>query len=171
MRPMSLGAFLGLAVLLIALSRYEKSPPVEPVVKTRYFGTSVTPMDHEASDTFVRPVYVDGGWVGAAGRGGGTVAGALSLPVSWHPGLTVRVKWRRCDRFYRHNPIPDSEACHWTEKRVLVHPYDESGGTNVHILENDDVLIIPSMLSPRHPDYPGPHYPKKNFRLRKGISK
>ena len=27
MRRMSLGAFLGLAVLLIAMSRYEKSPP------------------------------------------------------------------------------------------------------------------------------------------------
>jgi hypothetical protein len=168
---MSLGMFLGLAAIVIALSRYEKSPPVEPVVKTRYFGTTVTPMDYEKSDTFVRPVYVNGGWVGAAGTGGKSVAGALSLPAPWHPGLTVRVKWRRCERFYKHNPIPDSEACHWTEKHVLVHPYDKSGGTNVHILENDDVLIIPTMLDPRHPDYPGPLYPEKDFRLKKGISK
>ena len=163
MRPMSLGAFLGLAVLLIALSRYEKSPPVEPVVKTRYFGTSVTPMDHEASDTFVRPVYVDGGWVGAAGTGGSSVGGALSLPAPWHPGLTVRVKWRRCE--------PYGKNCRWIEKDVLVHPYDESGGTDLHILENDDALIIPSMLFPEHPDYPGPDLPIKDFRLRKGISK
>jgi hypothetical protein len=112
-------------------------------------------MDHDMSDTFVRPVYVDGHWAGEAGTGGGTVAGALSLPAPWHPGLTVRVKWRRCE--------PYGKNCRWNEKHVLVHPYDRSGGTNLHILDSDDVLIIPSMLFPNHPDYPGPHYPQKDF--------
>ncbi|SEQ24468.1 Protein of unknown function [Pseudomonas sp. NFACC02] len=162
MKRLSLGAFLGMAVLLIAASRYEKPPP-EPPPKPRYFGTAVSPMDHERSDTFVRPVYVNGGWVSAAGPGGSTVTGALSLPMPWHPGLTVRVKWRRCQ--------PYGKNCRWIEKDVLVHPYDHSGGTNLHILENDDVLIIPTMLAPNNPDYPGPGYPEKNFYARKGISK
>jgi hypothetical protein len=170
MKRLSLGAFLGMAVLLIAASRYEKPPP-EPPPKPRYFGTAVTPMDYEKSDTYVQPVYVNGGGVGEAGTGGSTTYGALSLPAIWHPGLTVRVKWRRCEAFYRDNPKSESEACHWTEKDVLVHPYDHSGGTNLHILENDDVLIIPTMLAPNHPDYPGPGYPEKNFDTRKGISK
>jgi hypothetical protein len=160
---MNLGMYLGLAAIVIALSRYEKSAPVEPVMETRYFGSGVTPMDHERSDTFVRPVYVNGIGVGEAGTGGSTSFGALSLPAPWHPGLTVRVGWRRCE--------PYGKNCHWTEKDVLVHPYDHSGGTQLHILENDDVLIIPSMLAPNHSDYPGPHYPTKNFVKRKGISK
>ncbi|WP_082060938.1 DUF3304 domain-containing protein [Pseudomonas abietaniphila] len=162
MKRLSLGTFLGMAVLLIAASRYEKPPP-EPPPKPRYFGTAVSPMDHERSDTFVRPVYVNGGGVGAASTGGSTTYGALGLPAIWHPGLTVRVKWRRCQ--------PYGKNCRWIEKDVLVHPYDHSGGTNLHILENDDVLIIPTMLAPNNPDYPGPGYPEKNFYARKGISK
>lgn len=163
MKRVPLGVFWGVTVVLIGLARWALMPPSEPVSTTRYFGSSVTPMDHDMSDTFVRPVYVDGHWVGAAGTGGSTVAGALSLPAPWHPGLTVRVKWRRCDRFDRNNPVPDSEACRWTEKDVLVHPYDYSGGTRLHILDNNDVLIIPSMLTTRDPDYPGPGFPRKNF--------
>ncbi|SEQ24437.1 Protein of unknown function [Pseudomonas sp. NFACC02] len=167
---MNLGMFLALAALFVAASKYEKPPP-EPPPKPRYVGTAVTPMDHEISDTFVRPVYVNGGGVGAASTGGSTTYGALGLPAIWHPGLTVRVKWRRCEAFYKENPKPDSEACHWTEKDVLVHPYDQSGETNLHFLENDDVLIIPSILAPNNPDYPGPGFPEKNFYARKGISK
>ncbi|WP_082060939.1 DUF3304 domain-containing protein [Pseudomonas abietaniphila] len=159
---MNLGMFLALAALFVAASKYEKPPP-EPPPKPQYFGTAVSPMDHEISDTFVRPVYVNGGWVSEAGPGGSTVTGALSLPAPWHPGLTVRVKWRRCQ--------PYGKNCRWIEKDVLVHPYDHSGGTNLHILENDDVLIIPTMLAPNNPDYPGPGYPEKNFDTMKGISK
>lgn len=155
MARMNLGMFLAGAAILIAIVNYAKYPRPEPVVKKLYFGSSVIPMDHDMSDTFVRPVYVDGNWVGAAGTGGSTVSGALSLPAPWHLGLTVRVKWRRCE--------PYGKNCRWTEKDVLVHPYDKSGATHLHIMENDDVLIIPSMLSPRNPDYPGPGHPKKDF--------
>lgn len=155
MKRAPLGVFWGVTVVLIGVARWGLMPPSKPVSTTRYFGSSVTPMDHDMSDTFVRPVFVNGSGVGAAGRGGGTSLGALSLPAPWHPGLTVRVKWRRCE--------PYGENCRWTEKDVLVHPYDHSGGTRLHILENDDVLVIPSMLGTRHPDYPGPGYPIKNF--------
>ncbi|HEX8588777.1 DUF3304 domain-containing protein [Pseudomonas sp.] len=155
MKRINLGMFLGGAVILIAVSNYAKYPRPEPVIKKLSFGSSVTPMDHDMSDTFVRPVYVDGHWVGAAGTGGSTVAGALSLPAPWHPGLTVRVKWRRCE--------PYGKNCRWNEKHVLVHPYDYTARTWLHILENDDVLIIPSGMWPRHDDYPGPKFPQKNF--------
>lgn len=167
MKRVPLGVFWGVTVVLIGVARWGFMTPSEPVSTTRYFGNGVTPMDHDMSDTFVRPVFVNGSGIGAAGRGGGTSLGALSLPAPWHPGLTVRVKWRRCDRFDRNNPVPDSEACRWTEKDVLVHPYSSTAGAWLHILENDEVLIIPTMLGPRHQHYPGPNYPKKNFRKRK----
>ncbi|WP_410934048.1 DUF3304 domain-containing protein [Pseudomonas sp. W5-01] len=112
-------------------------------------------MDHDTSDTFVRPVFLDGSGVGKAATVGSTVLGALRLPAPWHPGLTGRVKWRRCE--------PYGKNCKWTEKEVLVHPYDKTGATHLHIMENDNVLIIPSMISPRHHDYPGTRYPKKDF--------
>ena len=127
------------------------------------FGSSVTPMDHDPSDTFVRQVYIDGHWVGSAGMGGSTVAGGISLPRKWRPGLTAVVRWERCDRYDEKIPVPDEEACRWTEKVVPIHQYDEVGHTDVHILEGYRVLIIPTMLDPTHPDYPGPGYPTKNF--------
>lgn len=159
MKQINLGIFWGATATLIAVINYTKYPQPEPVVKKLYFGSSVIPMDHDMSDTFVRPVFLNGRGVGAAGTGGSTVAGALSLPAPWHPGLSVQVKWRRCQ--------PYGKNCQWKERDVLVHPYDHAGGSHLHIMENDDVLIIPSMLTPRHPDYPGPSYPKKNFHKRK----
>jgi hypothetical protein len=119
------------------------------------FGSSVTAMDHDPSDTFVRTVYVNGRWVGEGGRGGKTVLGGISLPNRWRPGLTAVVKWERCE--------PYGKNCRWTEKVVPIHQYDEVGATWLHILPGDQVLIIPSMLAPGHPNYPGPDLPTKDF--------
>jgi hypothetical protein len=127
------------------------------------FGSSVTAMDHDPSDTFVRTVYVDGRWVGSAGTGGSIVLGGIVLPNRWRPGLTAVVKWERCDRFDEKRPVPDEQACRWTEKIVPIHRYDAVGATWLHILPGDHVLIIPSMLGPGHPDYPGPDLPTKDF--------
>jgi hypothetical protein len=119
------------------------------------FGSSVTAMDHDPSDTFVRTVYVNGRWVGEASGGGGIVLGGVSLPNRWRPGLTAVVKWERCE--------PYGKNCRWTEKVVPIHQYDEVGRTWLHLLPGDGVLIIPSMLGPGHPDYPGPDLPTKDF--------
>jgi hypothetical protein len=127
------------------------------------FASSVTAMDHDPSDTFVPTVYVNGRWVGEASMGGGIVADGISLPYKWRPGLTAVVKWERCDRFDPKHPVPDEQACRWTEKVVPIHQYDDVGGTWLHILSDDQVLIIPSMLGPGHPDYPGPNLPTKDF--------
>ncbi|WP_268796528.1 DUF3304 domain-containing protein [Pseudomonas huanghezhanensis] len=122
------------------------------------------------SDTIVRKIYVNGEWLGRAGTGGRTILGALGLPSPWRPGLTVQVKWERCNRFDKHNPVPDSKACKWTEKTVLVHPFSGVGGTWLHILENDEVLIIPSKYEPGHEDYPGPGFPEKDFFKKKTLN-
>lgn len=127
------------------------------------FGSSVTPMDHDPSFTYVRKVFVDGNWVGSAGTGGSTVASGISLPVKWRPGLTAVVKWERCEPFFPENPVPDEEACKWHEKVVPIHEYDLVGATHLHIMPGDEVVIIPSMMGPNHPNYPGPGYPEKDF--------
>jgi len=154
---------LGVGMIVLANWEPEKMPT--------HFSSSVDPMDYEPTDTFVRNVFLDGNWLGSAGGGGSTVAGALALPYKWYPGLTATVKWERCDRFDKNNPVPDSEACHWLEKKVLVHPYTRSGGTMLQIIEGEDVLIIPTMFGTRHEDYPGPPPPHKDFFERKGITR
>ncbi len=154
---------LGAAIIWLTFTHYVWRPALPKPVGERMFGTSVSPMDHDMSDTIVRNIYINGEWLGRAGTGGATVIGALALPSPWRPGLTAQVKWERCDRYDRRNPVPDSEACKWTQKTVLVHPFSRVGGTWLHVLENDEALIIPTMYFPDHADYPGPGFPKKNF--------
>jgi hypothetical protein len=127
----------------------------EPEKESEFFGSSVTPMDHLMTDTFVKEVYVDGHWVGSAGTGGSTVAGGIVLPNKWHPGLTARVKWQRCE--------PYGKNCKWHELNVPVHEYGAVLNTWVHIVDDQNVLVIPSYYPPDGPGYPGPGYSKKNF--------
>ncbi len=134
-------------------------------------GGSLTSMDYEPTDTYVEVVYVNGRGGDSAGTGGSTVLSAISLPQRWHPGLTVRVKWRRCRAFYADRPETEEEACRWIEKDVPVHPYTYVGRTWLHIFADDEVLVIPSMKGPNHPDYPGAESPYKSFNKRRGIGR
>ncbi|WP_181406257.1 DUF3304 domain-containing protein [Stenotrophomonas rhizophila] len=135
-------------------------------------GGSLTSMDYEPTDTFVRPVYVNGLGGDIAGTGGSTVLSAISLPQRWHPGLTVNVRWRRCARGTFYVPgVPQNEGCRWVEKDVPVHPYTYVGRTWLHIFADDEVLVIPSMKGPNHPDYPGAEFPYKNFNDGRGIGR
>ncbi|MGM3253345.1 DUF3304 domain-containing protein, partial [Escherichia coli] len=77
----------------------------------------------------------------------------------WYPGLTVRVKWRRCEAGTENVPDePVDEGCRWVEKDVPVQPYTYVAETWLHILESDEVLVIPSALFPSDADYPGARY-------------
>ncbi len=158
---MNLGIFLGLLAVVIALTHYKKTVKPEPAPP--YFFSSVTAMDYEPTDTFVRKVILNGQGIGSAGNGGSTVLGALGMPIKWQPGLSVVVEWERCQRY--------GKNCQHKKKTAYVHPFSQSGETNIHLLDGDDVLIIPSMLGPRHPDYPGPPPPEKNFYKKRGITR
>lgn len=173
-RGASLQGYLwtGVVLLLIAATAMYDRPStvaVDDKVASRRFSTSLTSMDYEPTDTFVQPVYVDGGGGDSAGTGGSTVLSAFALPVRWHPGLTVRVKWRRCNAFYADRPQTEEQACRWVEKDVPVHPYTDVSSTNVHLFADDQVLVIPAIMSPRHEDYAGAPHPYKNFYKKRGI--
>ncbi|WP_396615581.1 DUF3304 domain-containing protein [Lysobacter soli] len=144
----------GLACIAVLVLSLAACAPKQPDPDAT-FGSSVTAMDHDPSDTFVRNVFVDGTWVGEGGRGGKTVLGGISLPYRWRPGLTAVVRWERCE--------PYGKNCRWTEKVVPIQKYDDVGRTWLHLLPDDQVRIIPSMLAPNHPAYPGPGYPTKDF--------
>jgi hypothetical protein len=110
--------------------------------------------------TFVRTVVINGR--GARDmREGGSTASAINLAKKWHPGMTARVEWERCNADDHGGPM-DNPACRWIEKDVPIQPYGMADRTHVYILEGDDVLILPSRLGPGHADYPGPDgaYPR-----------
>ncbi|WP_159094824.1 DUF3304 domain-containing protein [Stenotrophomonas sp. ESTM1D_MKCIP4_1] len=150
---------------LCACARADKAP--EPPT---YIGSNLTSMDYEPTDTFVRPVYVNGKGGDSAGTGGSTMLGVLSLPTRGHPGLMAHVKWRRCEAGTEYVPgEPEDEGCRWVEKDVPVQPYTYVAETWLHIFENDEVLVIPSALFPSDQDYPGASFPYKNFNEKRGI--
>jgi len=158
LRPNAIALLAALSLSLAACRPVE--PPIDP---NGTFGSSVTAMDYDPSDTYVPNVFVNGTWVGDGGRGGGIVLGGITLPNRWRTGLTAVVRWQRCVRFDPKHPLPEEQVCHWTEKVVPIHRYDEVGQTWLHLLPGDEALIIPSMLAPGHPDYPGPDFPTKDF--------
>lgn len=146
---------LGVGMVFFANYKAEELPT--------HFISSVVPMDHEPTDTFVRNVLLNGNWIGSAGSGGSTALSGINLPLKWYPGLTAHVKWERCQ--------PYGQDCVWTEKTVFVHPYDDVGETWLHIIDGLEVLLVPIMLAPRHENYPGPLPPYKNFHKKRGISR
>jgi len=150
---------------VVALTMAGCKPTERSSHPTARVGGSLTSMDYEPTDTFVRPVYVDGRGGDSAGTGGSTALGAISLPQRWHPGLTVNVRWRRCARGTFYIPgVPQNEGCRWVEKDVPVHPYTYVGITWLHIFADDQVLVIPAMLGPGHPDYPGAESPLQELQ-------
>lgn len=159
-------AYVALAAVLLVIWKTREVPQPVPT----WIGSNLTSMDYEPTDTFVRPVYVNGQGGDSAGTGGSTMLGVLTLPARWYPGLTVRVKWRRCTPGSESFPSePEDHGCRWVEKDVPVQPYSYVAETWLHIFENDEVLVIPSALSPRNPDYPGARHPYKSFNKRRGI--
>lgn len=153
---MRMNHYLVMFAMLLALALPGISGCTEQTAAEQEFGTALMPMDNDPSDTFVRQMYINGSYAGNVQSGGGTVLGVLSLPMRWHPGLTVHVRWERCE--------PYAKNCVWHELDAPVHKYEKVGGTWLHIMPGDkEVLIIPSMIGPGHPDYPGPDFPTKDF--------
>lgn len=158
--------YVALSAVLLVIWKTREVPQPVPT----WIGSNLTSMDYEPTDTFVRPVYVNGQGGDSAGTGGSTMLGVLPLPARWYPGLTVRVKWRRCTPGTESLPSePEDQGCRWVEKDVPVQPYTYVAETWLHIYENDEVLVIPSALSPRNPDYPGSRSPYKSFNKKRGI--
>ena len=113
------------------------------------FGYSMGGIDHLADNLSVTDFWVNGAAGFQAGSGNAGVP-APSLPVKWHPGLTVHVVWDVRD--WQH----DKGGTH--EANVPVDPYTEDGGNLwVHFLANGSVRVVVSDIFPLASNYPGPH--------------
>ena len=107
------------------------------------------------------------------GYGGGQMCCA-SLPVKWHPGLTVVVEWEKDPDPYAYGRWPErvfSDA--WSERMkehktrythhravVPVAPYERLGAIDVHFLPCNQVAVSAVAMLPRQPGYPF-NFPQK----------
>ncbi|KMM93757.1 DUF3304 domain-containing protein [Pseudomonas lundensis] len=107
------------------------------------------------------------------GYGGGQNCCA-SLPVKWHPGLTVVVEWEKDPDPYAYGRWPErvfSDA--WSERMkehktrytrhravVPVAPYERLGAIDVHFLPCNQVAVSAVAMLPGQPGYPF-NFPQK----------
>ena len=106
--------------------------------------------------------------------GGGKQNCCASLPVKWHPGLTVVVEWEKDPDPYAYGRWPErvfSDA--WSERMkehktrytrhravVPVARYERLGVVNVHFLPCNQVAVTAGLMMPGTPKYPY-HFPQK----------
>jgi hypothetical protein len=73
----------------------------------------------------------------------------VTLPVTWRPGLTVRVGW----------DMPEGTTLIPKSKIVEVEKYDAPGDVYVHFFPDHDVRVVVTRwigASPNHPITPPP---------------
>ena len=75
---------------------------------------------------------------------GGIVAAGYPVPVTWTPGMKVKVRWNR--------PIKGED--NWIEKTTTIPRYDEVGMLIVHFFPNDEERVVVSNYYPESPNHP-----------------
>jgi hypothetical protein len=105
--------------------------------------------------------------------GGGKQNCCASLPVKWHPGLTVVVEWEKDPDPYASANWPPLgtdgyraayklHAAKYTRHRAVVPvaPYERLGAIDVHFLPCNQVAVSAVAMLPGQPDYPF-NFPQK----------
>ncbi|OZY32772.1 DUF3304 domain-containing protein [Pseudomonas lundensis] len=105
--------------------------------------------------------------------GGGKQNCCASLPVKWHPGLTVVVEWEKDPDPYASANWPPLgtdgyraayklHAAKYTRHRAVVPVarYERLGVVNVHFLPCNQVAVTAGLMMPGTPKYPF-HFPQK----------
>ena len=105
--------------------------------------------------------------------GGGKQNCCASLPVKWHPGLTVVVEWEKDPDPYASANWPPLgtdgyraayklHAAKYTRHRAVVPvaPYDRLGAIDVHFLPCNQVAVSAVAMLPGQPGYPF-NFPQK----------
>ena len=75
---------------------------------------------------------------------GGIVAAGYPVPVTWTPGMKVKVRWNR--------PIMGED--NWIEKTTTIPRYEEVGMLIVHFFPNDEVRVVVSNYYPESRYHP-----------------
>ena len=144
--------------------------PAKPV----RLGTPIEGYSH--TSTAINWFSVNGGGgpnLAPYGYGGGQNCCA-SLPVKWHPGLTVVVEWEKDPDPYAYADWPkprysdawskaarEHEAKYTRHRAVVpVAPYERLGAIDVHFLPCNQVAVSAVAMLPGQPGYPF-NFPQK----------
>lgn len=77
------------------------------------------------------------------GSCGGLIAAGYLLPNTWHPGMTVKVRWKPNGRDF-------------IEKTTNILRYDEVGNIYVHFFAGDHVRVVSALPYPESRNHPIP---------------
>ena len=72
---------------------------------------------------------------------GGIVAAGYPVPVTWTPGMKVKVRWKPNGRDY-------------VEKTTTIPRYEKAAMLIVHFFPNDEVRVVVSNYYPESPNHP-----------------
>ncbi|WP_197432268.1 DUF3304 domain-containing protein [Pseudomonas lundensis] len=159
-----------LRILFISGLALQGCTPPKPV----RLGTPIEGYSHTSAA--INRFSVNGGGgpnLAPYGYGGGQMCCA-SLPVKWHPGLTVVVEWVKDPDPYAYGRWPERVFSDAWSKRMEEHKmrytrhravvpvvqYEDLGIVNVHFLPCNQVAVSAGTTYPGRPDYPF-NFPQK----------
>jgi hypothetical protein len=126
-------AIAGFLACLLGYQRYEQS---------QWVAAMIEPYNH--TDVGVGDFFVDETWGGISDphSGGGSSLCCVSIPLHWHDGLQVTVKWQK----------DGSDS--WITQRVTIPRYDKPAAFQVHFMKNDIVKVVIFDRWPNQPSHP-----------------
>ncbi len=141
---------------LSLLSACAGPPPLEAKVRV---------IDNDPTLSFVNLVSADGMAVGSAVGQMARNGCCIRLPAKWREGITVNLEWKRCTPV--HDPqtlVIRDTTCQSHQRAVQVPRYPALDfRLNIHLLPDDDAVIIASHRNHTDPDYSGPRLPEKDY--------
>jgi hypothetical protein len=121
--------------------------------RTEVMGVSMSCFNHgdyRASGFSVEEVahgQISRGMIGGAFNCGGVLALGYPVPLTWRPGLKVKVRWNTY--------APKSMEATRHEKETTILPYSEAGSLYVHFFPGDQVrVVVSAWYDVGHPLHP-----------------
>lgn len=121
------------------------------VQKTENAPAQVGIVNHTGNYIYSASVDGDGGGFMEKWRGGHANICCASIPVVWHPGIVVLVRWNM--------PVGHDDV--FKEKYVEIEKYDGPGDIYLHFFPNDIVRVVVSNYAGfgKHHPIPPPEEP------------
>lgn len=132
---LALGVLLGSYTLLHARSKGNDRMPA-----------SIVGVHHLGSDHLIHEFYVNKGYYGNVGEGGGggSFTCCVTLPKRWYPGLKADIRWEAYRIIKPTDPAEEEtvESAGIYRAQVPVEAYQQSGSFFVHFFPNGRVRIV-----------------------------
>ncbi|MDK6078242.1 DUF3304 domain-containing protein [Massilia varians] len=144
---LALGVLLGSYALLHARPKGSDRMPA-----------SIVGVQHLGSDHLIHEFYVNKGYYGNVGEGGGggSFTCCVTLPKRWYPGLKADIRWEAYRIIKPTDPAEEEtvESAGIYRAQVPVEAYQHSGSFFVHFFPNGRVRIVVSPFDHTADEHP-----------------